>query len=356
MKLVRVLVSLFCATEEELGYDHRITLLPDGSFLYEFQAEGDTGYLESGQLDTIPVPKAVYYRTTEPLVGGRAFCVAGRTTRIFKGKQVVSKEDPSPVQGAKDVVVKDGWIGVDSPTEFQNQKQLFGDIEKLATDFPGGWKTHPILEEFHEEDLSELASLLSGERYKDLFLCVARESVGEGSKPVHPDAWESKDVFTLDDPIQEGSHNITNERMNPSVMVTAATRPRAPEQYDAFGIKLPSLRQTFSPKKRCFFVFNDICTRVSSLPTLGDAMSVLRQTYLGKWLLCSFIRDYSGLTFIYQPLFSCSVLDGSTAISVLEISWRQREMAESHGRQNSPTWSTHGSFHPMTLATLTVRL
>lgn len=291
-KLAYVLTALSCATKEQLGFDPRITLLDDKSYLYEFPAtEKDstatvTHEREEQRKPTPPSTtaaattnsQAVYFRTSTPLGEVRAFRVAGRTTRVFKGKQVISKENPTPVAGAIDVVVKDVWIGADSPTEVQIQQQLFDDIEDFAKSPEKDWKKHPLLEEF-DKDIALLEPLLTESRYKEFFLRAVRESVGERNLPVHPEAWDSDQIFTTKPPlVKEAPAMTTGARTGTTPATTAPPPPLA-------GGDRPSLLQAFSPKKRCFFLFEEVCTRVSELPTLGEAMDVLRQTHLALILM-----------------------------------------------------------------------
>ncbi|KAF5324426.1 hypothetical protein D9611_004050 [Ephemerocybe angulata] len=78
-----------------------------------------------------------------------------------------------------------------------------------------------------------------------------------------------------------------SEKSFPSEKVWKAsnTHPPAGNPEPRKGTTRPDLPDpkppSVSPKKRCFFVFPEICTRVSDLPSLGDAMSVLNQAYFG---------------------------------------------------------------------------
>lgn len=385
------MVSLSCATQEQLGFDRRITLLDDTSFLYEFPptsqktdaaskeytgtttspaVEGDEtstvvdAAAESAAAD-VPTTaegddapdselKPIYYKTTGQLSEFRAYRVAGRTTRIFKGKQVVSKEDPTPLPDAEDVVVKDIWIGADSPTELEIQQRLFKDIEDLRIQHPNGLATHVLLGYFGEQEARELDSWLWDDRYKDLFLCVDSESVGQGNKAVHPKAWDSDDIFVPEQPTPGESYAGTGDRTAFSIPPTVAPPSQTP-LGPTYTAQIPSSRRGFSPKKRCFYIFKQVCTRVSDLATLGDAIGVIRHAYLGE-LYCPQHTELFFLTLLYQPSCLCSAQDGSTETLAMEIFWRRQRMVASLGKVDCLTWSMRGSSHQKMLVAQIRRL
>ncbi|KAJ3516638.1 hypothetical protein NMY22_g14153 [Coprinellus aureogranulatus] len=271
-KLVRVLVSLSCASKEQLGYDPRITLLDDKSYLYEFPAsDGPLAASGADATEALAVapslavtassdstatsqPSVVYFKTIGGLGEARSFHVAGRTTRVYKAQQVISKKNTTPIPGAPEVVVKDVWIDADGLTEVEIQKRLFHDIQAFAA---GDWENHPLLEMLPSHTKEEFGEMLAEERYKGLFLRATMENVGCANKAVHPDAWDSDKIFqeTTDRNFMRPAHGTAEQ-------------------------EIPSTCRAFSPKKRCFYVFPDVCTRVSALPTLGEAMDVLYETHI----------------------------------------------------------------------------
>ncbi|KAJ3521921.1 hypothetical protein NMY22_g12106 [Coprinellus aureogranulatus] len=307
-KLVRVLTALSCATNEQLGYDARIALLQDGTYIYEFATSGeqkesaevgvvntpDSGHGSQTALNraaALSLPSPMFYKMTRRLSEGLLFGVAGRCTRVFQAKQVYSKEDLTPVVGAQDIVIKDVWIDADKPTEAQLLSRVLEDIRIFSE---GEWESHPLLKDFTDDWKAELGELLRGERYKDLFLRTVWESVSPLSKAICSEAWNTNQIFKVDnrtdrDFIWYPPYPTSMRRMGPDRPVVPVTIPRRCASRIAWTY-IPDVESSrelsdFTPRKRCLFAFSDVCTAISDLPTLADAMDGLREAHMALTLM-----------------------------------------------------------------------
>ncbi|KAF5324798.1 hypothetical protein D9611_004066 [Ephemerocybe angulata] len=257
--LIRVFLSLFSADREALGYESHITRLADGSYLYELDGiTAKTDDLASSQrLRSKAVPKR-----------GHSFCfktthlVSRGHTQIWKAVEVISKSNPKAKPKCREIILKDTWVDADTVTEFDLQAQLFHDIDVLKQ---SDWESLPILSCIPRDrpEFARLRGYLQGDTYKSLFLRhdgrMRYTSPSEKSFPSEK-VWKASNTHP-----PTGS---PEPRMG-------TTRPDPPDS------KPPSV----SPKKRCFFVFPEICTRVSDLPSLGEAMSVLNQAYFALLIM-----------------------------------------------------------------------
>ncbi|KAJ2937064.1 hypothetical protein H1R20_g27, partial [Candolleomyces eurysporus] len=257
--LVKVLVSFFCATEAELGYNPHISYLGDEGYLYEFPQGPNRS-------------QARYFKTTQSVTECRGLRLAGRSTRVWKVLEVQSKTNRKKKLGSEEMIVKDVWIDANAESEAEIQRRVVSDIGQFA-DQRNWWK-HPLLEHINSGLAAELFKLLKNGRFKKLFLTAIEEHSGEGSKDVAEKAWLTKDIFLKRSlvPIEPGP---TTQRLPP--VREQKGQDTGPQRFTR--PKDPPYR-SFSPKRRWFFAYNEVCHRLSDLPTLGDAMDVLRQNHL----------------------------------------------------------------------------
>ncbi|KAJ2912567.1 hypothetical protein MD484_g7847, partial [Candolleomyces efflorescens] len=258
--LVKVLTSLVFADRKDLGFDPNITLKSGAGQQYIYTVDGAAGKRR--------------FLTTHCLFESRRFNVAGRMTRVFRVEELEGTTD-SPKKGAKPMVLKDVWLDRDAETEMVIQARLFADIQKFAN--KKQWRTDPRLSAFVEAGLDSIVDtfgeLLKEERYKDLFLLARDGSTGEWSKPVlESSTWPPRsDIFfgTLDSPLGDEAP-VTSQGMS-----QPESSARDLQMRQADKTTSPVYRQ-HAPKRRSFVIFDDECTRVYCLPTVGDVFSVLR--------------------------------------------------------------------------------
>lgn len=307
--LVRILVSLFSASREDLGYSSHITRLDDGSFLYQLDnlpvhdvpheqdntrldepslSEADSEKPLQGDAETTQPPDEVqasdqrqsyFFKTTQIVSEIRNFRIAGRNTRIWKAVEVVSKDNLTPKDNGREIILKDAWIDHDAVDEFDIQQQLFRDIDVVKQ---GNWQASALLSSISQSpsgaEMTKLGEYLKDDSYKDLFLRFDEKMryTSKPSKSIHPQAWNAPaDVFGFTgvaytnsvDPIDYSKRTGSMSNSSRQKVTHQGTR------------NVRSNGLTLAPKKRCLFVFPDTCTRVSHVPTLGDAMDVLHQAF-----------------------------------------------------------------------------
>ncbi|KAG2008915.1 other/FunK1 protein kinase [Coprinopsis cinerea AmutBmut pab1-1] len=216
--LIKALIAFLSATNEQLGYDPLLTSLPDGSYIYEIPSDGLR--LE-----------CLYYRTVELVSEIHSDDPAGRSTRVWKVQRVVSKTDPTRIPGEPDVILKDAFLDRSTPTEADIQERVFEDISAFSR--KKDWRNQSILKDFPSADLECLAEALTGENYKKYFSCITAKYLDPGP----------------------------NTSSSPSP-VSSTSGPDAPHGES---------------KRRCFFIYELICTALSDIPTLGEAIDILRQ-------------------------------------------------------------------------------
>ncbi|KAF6758576.1 hypothetical protein DFP72DRAFT_1005642 [Ephemerocybe angulata] len=246
--LIRVFVSLFSTDREALGYESHITRLADGSYLYEL--DGITA-----KADDLQSSQRLRSKATTHLV-------SRGHTQIWQAVEVISKSNPKAKPKCREIILKDTWVDADAMAEFDLQGQLFHDIDVLRQ---SDWESLPILSCIPRDrpEFVRLHGYLQDDTYKSLFLQYdgRMRYTSPSEKSIHSEKiWKASNT-----------HPPTG---NPEPR-KGTTRPDLPDP------KPPSV----SPKKRCFFVFPDICTRLSDLPSIGDAMSVLTQAYFALLIM-----------------------------------------------------------------------
>ncbi|KAG2008946.1 other/FunK1 protein kinase [Coprinopsis cinerea AmutBmut pab1-1] len=162
---------------------------------------------------------SVYYRTIALLSEYRSPELTGRRARIWRVKEVVSSTDPRRVPGTSDRVLKDVSVPEETTTEVEIQRQLFRDIRALSQD--PNWRNHDILSAFDPATIDSIAEALQNDRFTEYFSCIVACYVE--SLPLAP--------------------------------------PSSPPR-----------------KRRCFFVYEHVCTTLYDIPTLGEATDIIRQS------------------------------------------------------------------------------
>ncbi|KAG2009028.1 other/FunK1 protein kinase [Coprinopsis cinerea AmutBmut pab1-1] len=166
----------------------------------------------------------LYYRTVSLICDSEPGHVSGRRMRIWEVEQVYSVANPVRVPGAPHRVLKDVILDAAARTEVDIQDELFADIAKVAND--ESWSSRPFLKDFPQSDIDVLEDALQDGKFKQFFSRIVAKHVGEADQVSDPS----------DTPCP--------------------------------------------PKRRCFFVFEHICTPLNDVPTLGEAVDVLRQVLI----------------------------------------------------------------------------
>ncbi|KAG2008942.1 other/FunK1 protein kinase [Coprinopsis cinerea AmutBmut pab1-1] len=209
--VVAAFASLICATPAGLGYDQKVTLLSDQTYVYELPPDTER---------TTPA----YFKTIH-LLSDREASI--HRARVWRVKRVVSNSDLRRVPGTRDEVLKDVYVDEHAKTEADIQDDLFHDIASFARN--EDWRSHVLLKDLEKEDLDPLESALEGENFKHLFLRIVAKHLNEPG-----------------DPLLSGKGNR---------------------------------------RRRCQFVYEDVATALYNIPTLGEAIEVIKHCVLALRLM-----------------------------------------------------------------------
>ncbi|EAU89856.2 other/FunK1 protein kinase [Coprinopsis cinerea okayama7 len=229
--LIQMFTSLLSSSACDLGHDPLVTLLPDANYIYEIPSDGGTGPL--------------YYRTITSICDARPSGVSGRRLRVWEVEQVESISNPVRVPGTATRALKDVFLDSGVRTEADIQQDLFDDIEKLAQD--AAWRSRPLLKDFPQRDINDLAYALEGGKFRQYFSCIVAKHVREANP--------------LDNVEEEDETGVA-----------------APEDYQINSIGesevVPPVPRRV--RRRCLFVYEHVCTPLNDIPALGEAIDVLK--------------------------------------------------------------------------------
>ncbi|KAJ8515850.1 hypothetical protein ONZ45_g6778 [Pleurotus djamor] len=246
-KFIKLLVSFFFATEEELGYDPNTELDSKGRYIFSLPQENGPPRL---------------FRAKRSICEDRLKVIAGRMTRVW----LVTEHWDDP-DLATDYVLKDVWIGVSDRTEKEIQAALFDGIEEFF--FRSDPRDHPL---YHDEHLVAVTPSFKDvfERrvnYKDYFMTIEADFRGQTSKAIAKPAWKKTGAFSLD----LADHAPAMER----------------RQIDVTPLAL-SGSLLFAQRRQYRVLFKELCADVGSLPTLGEVADVLEQILFAlRLMLCA---------------------------------------------------------------------
>ncbi|EAU89880.2 other/FunK1 protein kinase [Coprinopsis cinerea okayama7 len=271
---VQILVSLFSATDEQLGFDPLVTLVGDKDYVYEFPPSGER-------------TDSNFYLTLGSLSEFRVLNLIGRNTRIWKVMQVVSAKDRSRVPGTHDMILKDVSLYRNTPTEGDIQRGLFLDIDTFGKT---EWRKHELLKDLSDEGKAALAQLLEGDgkKYRDYFSCVIDEHVGGPSLPVASEAWDAPDTFKNVEPVEENATESIRKDQATKGLDDDDSESDWDDEFEDdtdCGGSVEStdgdeLSRPFEPKQQCRLIYKDVCTPLHNVHTMGEAIDILEQCLL----------------------------------------------------------------------------
>ncbi|KAG2019863.1 other/FunK1 protein kinase, variant 2 [Coprinopsis cinerea AmutBmut pab1-1] len=282
--LVEVLVSLLCATDEQLGLDPLVHLTEDRRYVYEFPP-------------TSTRPSPIYYRITETVSEFRWLRLICRATRIWKVIQVETPAHTEGIEGAKERILKDVCSVAEFLTESEIQHQLFGDIEAFAKDKE--WRQREILQEFVEEDMATLGQALEGD-FRRFFSCIIDEHIGEVTPPLCAGAWVATTPVFIEPQTKSQEHS--KNRAAPGHR--ADPRPEVLQDEHVIVEEIDPSR-AFVPRRQCRYIYEEVCTPLNDIPTLGEAVDIIQQCLIAlRLMFCAgwVHRDISyGNILAYRP-------------------------------------------------------
>ena len=200
----------------------------------------------------------------------------------IEGKKRPDKMPPNPTY----LVLKDAWVNSRSMTEGEVQRELFRDIATFAKD--PAWRENPLLSHIRRyapEHLEELAGYLKDDTFKKLFLNITAEWTGSSSFDIHENARMTAEIFYDPFPADDPYSTSLSQSARSAGRTGSVSRPLSADEVHEGEDPHKRPYRAFAPRKRCFLVFNDICTRIQDLPTIGNVMFVGRQCSFGE---CTF--------------------------------------------------------------------
>ncbi|PPQ88968.1 hypothetical protein CVT25_005067 [Psilocybe cyanescens] len=244
--LIKVFMSILFAKDVELGYDPMVKRGEDSQYTFEIPQKGAASR---------------FFRTIKPIAEYRSNNITGRMTRIFK---VIETNTDDP----KKYVLKDVWIEDDAQTEGEIQKALFKDITAFwENPTPDDMKDLAPLQ-------AKLAKFVEKEKYKDFFLTIETDCVGEVSKKVPPGAVPQRNLFyppTITSDFRKTSSLATRKSVGTPRPISNAQQPPPPRGY--------------AKKKQYRVVFKEVCKSVGELNTLGKVTDILHQVLIPLQLM-----------------------------------------------------------------------
>jgi hypothetical protein len=290
-------MSLVFADDRELGFDPNIALKSNTGRQFIYTVHGGTG------------PRR--FLTTHSIAERRAFRC---TTRVFRVVELDERTD-SPRRGAKPIVLKDAWLDEGARTEQEIQQELFADIGSFAEN--PDWRKHDCLSGFHLEEhvpiMNAFGRLLEGESWKDLFLVIQDSSTGETIKQLTRLSWRTRSpIFLYDLDPEYSNHPFSSTKCS----VAPEPSPSGNDLADQ-GASKPDFRH-YTSKHGTFVLFDDECTSLYCLPTVGDVFTVLNDCVAGMSQHSILSTRY--LTSLrWQPFALCTVQVGSIVTSAATI-------------------------------------
>jgi hypothetical protein len=260
----------------------------------------------------------VYFKTLQSLSEYRSLCISGRATRVWKAIQIKSLDDHSPVNGAKEVVLKDIWIQHDAQTERDLQTRLFTDISAFITGTSPG-EPIPQLESSEPTFEQLIRGILVGEHWKKHFLTIMFDGIGVLSKESPISARPDATLFNkpLNQPVFPRSQASDYSRAySTSALREQTSSPSA----------TPAAPRKFAPKRRYFVVFEELCEAVEDLTRFSDTMNALKDTVKGDIVLLSTSFFNRRLNLFLQLSLSCGWPAGSIVTLVPVIFCGSKKM------------------------------
>ncbi|EAU89710.2 other/FunK1 protein kinase [Coprinopsis cinerea okayama7 len=260
--LVRVLVSLFCATDEQLGFDPLVSLVGTKNFLYTFPPSETRASTH-------------YYLTIHSVTEYRSLHLRGRSSRVWKVKRVHSAKNHERVAGTTDMILKDLSLSTDTPTEARIQEEMFKDIGELSQD--ADWRKRDILRNCSKEDLDEMGEVLKdGTSFMKFFSCIAQHHTGSASLAICAKGWRLPSVF--EDPTVE----VQAAAANSKVRIQLSAKPPKTSADADLGkgkatVPTESIHQhPLEPRHQFRAVYDHVYTPLHDIMTMGEAVDIIK--------------------------------------------------------------------------------
>lgn len=303
------------ATPVQLGIDPTVHLGPPRknrkAVSYVYEVPSDDG-------------KPLFFKTGRSLVS-QSFRIFGRITRVWEVIQVTSADGTKEVNGKK-VILKDIWLdtsGEHSKTEAENMEAIFEAVdnfveagleaeikheleantnvsrESLLSDTVTVARLtmqfidrNPRFQAFDDAMKKRLRDNLTNKGYRALFLTKLHAWKGRTSRSIGPQTNRSRNLFhprpLREDHIEykvEQEHKESDLSTIRYITTCSTTNHSDDDVREDQTNPVDDSGRRFAPKRQARFIYEEVCTTLRDLDTVGDVVDVLCQTVDGMFAI-----------------------------------------------------------------------
>ncbi|KAJ8502534.1 hypothetical protein ONZ45_g11667 [Pleurotus djamor] len=248
---IKVLMSFQFASEEELGFDPLVERQADGTYIFEIrQGKGP--------------PRR--FRTVRVLSEYRSNNITGRMSRIWLVREI----NGDNLDTGKEYVLKDVWLEATAATERAIQTAIFTDFEDFVKG-PRSAEQEAVYTAFQNASKYKMriSDLAKDDKFKDYFMTIIADDVCGESKALAADAKAKRGLF--DTPVVSSTPTASTSSKKSSQRQPSGT----PRPMTTVTNHVPTQHRTYVPRQHYRVVFEEFCTTVGDLETMGEVASVL---------------------------------------------------------------------------------
>ena len=241
-------MSFLFATEAELGYDPKV-ILDENKLQYTYE------------IPKSDVDGSRFYRTIKPISEYCSDNITGRMTRVWLTCEVASAICPTPI--GPECILKDVWLDTSAKTERELQNAIFSDVQKAFEP-----DAESVLENQHMKGIKKRhAGIVASEAYKKYFLNILVDYKGEMSKEVSPADTRKAGLFGSREPQFDSAQHTRCSDLS-----------KFPPSSKSPSLGVP--RRAYVSKRQYRVIYEEVCTTVADLNTVGEVVDVLRHTLI----------------------------------------------------------------------------
>ncbi|KAF5316058.1 hypothetical protein D9619_006112 [Psilocybe cf. subviscida] len=346
-RFIEIYLAFAFATPAELGVDplvHKAPIKPKSKdpservqqYVYECQPQADYANTTS---------KTRYYKIQHSLSPERPYRISGRMTRIWQVSEVDTINEAPKIPEAKPVILKDVWLDITRKTEAENMDLIFEAVDKFVADaherYPGPhglsqfMAEEPRFEHFDQQTKTRLEHLFTDQHYRSLFLTKGHAWKGEMTKKLSDNVKRPLDPIFI--PLTTAKQNAGRLGEVPRTAFSGGTTSLqakvSPEEQLAKKLVPTDLAdRAFAQKQQSRFVYEEVCSRLWDLPTVGHLMNVLRQALDALqvlWCAGWAHRDISNGNILAFPDVEGNQIKWKVRLSDLEVAQPQCHRTQS---------------------------
>ncbi|TFK45762.1 hypothetical protein OE88DRAFT_1740027 [Heliocybe sulcata] len=258
--ILKILISLLFASEQELGLDSTVQRCFDEKrnntcFVYKIGKK--------------------YFKTVQSIIENRALVMTTRATRVFRVVEVKDFNDLSELGPEK--VLKDVWLESKADTEKGIQTKLFARFDALADRLSGAGPEPIQLQAMKNEDVkTTLIDAITTKKYKNYFLTIEWDSEGTSCKAVADDAKRSpfcEEERASVRPARVVYADLSRSYGSPHPINTSSPTPNI------------STERAFATKRPYRVVYNEVCEPLHHVASLATVLKAMIDCLRGMRLL-----------------------------------------------------------------------